>query len=154
MTDPLTMLEIVGRVAVVYLFCLLLLRLAGRRELSQLSAIDLMAMLLLSETVSPAMTGGDDSLTGGLIAAAALVGLSVAVSRLSFRSQRLGRAIQGRALVLIDDGRVRPEVMRSERISNDELQTALHEQGLLAVDQVQRAFVEPGGEITIVKKQA
>jgi uncharacterized membrane protein YcaP (DUF421 family) len=147
------LLEIAGRVALLYLFCLLLLRIAGRRELSQLSPIDLMAMLLLSETVSPALTGGDDSVAGGLVAAATLVGLSIAVAYGSFRSRRLERAIQGRALVVIENGKVRPEVMRHERITNDELQTALHAQGLLSVDQVRRAFVEPGGEITIIKKQ-
>lgn len=151
---PVALLEIAGRVALLYLFCLLLLRLAGRRELSQLSPIDLMAMLLLSETVSPALTGGDDSLAGGMIAAGTLVALSVAVSWMSYRSRRFEKLVQGHALVLIDNGRVHSDVMRQERISNEDLRTALHEQGVLAVDEVKRAFVEPGGEITVIRKKS
>jgi len=147
------LLEISGRVAVVYVGLLILLRIAGRRELSQLSPIDLMAMLLLSETVSPAMTAGNDSLQAGLVAATTLVALSVLISWLSFRSQRVEHLIQGQALILIRDGEVDEKVKRKERISDDDLATALHEQGLTSIDQVERAFVEPGGDITVIERR-
>ena len=145
-------LEILARVAIIYVGCFALLRISGRRELSQLGAMDLLTMLLLSEVVSPALTGGDDTVTGGMIAAAALIALGVLTSWLSMRSKRLDKVLQGEARLLIRNGRVNAQVMRSERITDEDLRAALHQAGLMNVGDVARAFVEADGEITIVKR--
>jgi uncharacterized membrane protein YcaP (DUF421 family) len=146
-------LEIVVRVLVVYIACMVLVRVSGRRELSELGPLDLLAMLLLSETVSPALTGGDESLTGGLIAAAALMGLTVATSWIAFRNRRVERLLQGETVVLIEDGRVKRQVMRDFRIASDDLTTALHQHGMVHVNEVARAYLEPDGEITMIKRK-
>lgn len=144
-------LELVGRVTVIYVVAMVLLRVSGRREMAQLGPMDLLTMLLVSETVSPAMTGGDDSIGGGILAASTLMGLSVLTSWLVFRSKRVGQLIEGEAVVLIDRGKIRPDVLRRFRITNEDLREKLHEQGLLRVDQVLRAYVEANGEISIIK---
>lgn len=144
-------LEIIARVTLVYAACMVLLRVAGRREMSQLSPMDLLAMLLLSETVSPALTAGDDTVTGGVIAAGTLIGLCVITGWISYRHRGLERAMQGVAAVLIQDGAVRPAILRRYRISADDLQTALHQNGVLSVQEIARAFVEPDGQITMIK---
>ena len=146
-------LEIVVRVVIIYAACMILLRVSGRREMSELGPMDLLAMLLLSETVSPALTAGDDSVTGGLIAGTTLMLLCVGTSVLVFKSRRAERVLQGAAAVLIVDGAVRPAILRRYRISNDALQTALHQHGVLSVAEVARGFIEPDGEITIVKRK-
>ena len=146
------LIEIVGRVFVVYALCMILLRIS-RREMSELSPMDLITMLLLSETVSPALTGGDQSLVSGAVAAAALIGCSIASEQLAFRSRRAERLIQGSALVLIDNGKVQRDVMRRFMITDDDLRATLHQHGLLRVDQVRRAFVEADGEITVIKQE-
>ncbi len=145
-------LEIIARVALIYGACILLMRASGRREMSELSQMDLLVMLLISETVSPAMTGGDESVAGGLVAAAALLGLYTVTGWLAFKSRRVEKLLEGNAAVLIEDGRVCPEVVRKFRITDDELRTTLHQHGVLHVGEVKRAFVEPDGEITVVKK--
>lgn len=150
--DARSALEIVVRVAVIYTGCMLLLRISGRREMSQMSPMDLLAMLLVSETVSPALTGTEDSVTGGLIAAATLFALVVGTGYLAFQSRRAERVLQGRAIVLIEHGRVRVDAMRELRISDDDLRTALHQQGLLHVRDVARAYVEPDGKITMINE--
>jgi len=96
-----TLLGISGRVVVIYVALLVLLRLSGRRELSELSPMELLTMLLLSETVSPAITGGDASLAGGLVAAVTLILLNVASSVLVFRSRLAERVIEGHPSILI-----------------------------------------------------
>lgn len=146
-------LEIVARVTLIYVACMVLLRVSGRREMSELSPMDLLAMLLLSETVSPALTGGAESVPAGLIAAGMLMLLTVLTSWLVFRSHRAERLVQGSAVVLIDRGRVKPEVLRKFRISSDDLENVLHQHGLLHVREVHRAYVESDGEITIIKQQ-
>ena len=146
-------LEIVARVAFVYVACIVLLRVSGRREMSELSQMDLLVMLLISETVSPALTGGDDSATGGAIAATTLLALYVLTGYLAFRFRRFERLAQGSAAVLIEDGRIRSDVLHRFRITDDDLRTTLHQHGILHMAEVKRAFVEPDGEITVIKKK-
>lgn len=146
-------LEIIARVTIIYVACMVLLRISGRREMSQLGPMDLLTMLLLSETVSPALTGGVESVPGGLIAAAVLMILSVATSWLAFRNRTADKIIQGDAVLLIKDGKVNGEVLRKFRITDEDLRTSLHQAGLLRAGDVARAFVEPDGEITIIKRK-
>src|SRR5688500_7317195 len=134
--EGMKVLEIIARVALVYVACMVLLRVSGRREMSDMSPMDLLAMLLVSETVSPALTGGDETVTGGVIAASMLFALCVSTGWLAFRYRRAETLLQGHAAVLIEDGRVRSEVMNKYRISDDDLRTALHTQGLLEVRDV------------------
>jgi uncharacterized membrane protein YcaP (DUF421 family) len=145
-------LEIAGRVAAVYVGCMVLLRLT-RREMAELGPMDLLTMLLLSETVSPALTGGDESLAGGLVAACTLMALCTVSEILVFRSRRAERIISGSAAVLIDDGKVDRKVLRTYRITDDDLRASLHQHGLMRVDQVRRAYLEADGSVNIIKRE-
>jgi uncharacterized membrane protein YcaP (DUF421 family) len=145
--------EIAGRTVVAYAFALLVLRLAGRRTMSQLRPIDLIGVLLLSETLSPALTAGDDSLTAGVVAAAALGVASASTTWLAFRFHWFDHALDGQPLLLIKNGKLDAGVLREQRITDEALLTALHSEGLEAVAQVKKAFVEPDGTITIVKAE-
>jgi uncharacterized membrane protein YcaP (DUF421 family) len=151
MDTALHLATIAGRVVLVYLSLIALLRIMGRGTLSELRPIDVLTMLLMSETVSPALTAGDTSLAGGIVAACAL-GFSASVTAwLSYRYRWIDHVMDGAALVLIEDGKIDERVMHKQRITEEELNTALHFSGLLAVSQVKKAFVEPDGAITIVK---
>ena len=147
------LLEIVGRVAVVYVACLMLLRVT-RREMSEMGPMDLLTMLLLSETVSPAMTGGDQTIAGGMVAAVSLMALCTLTEAIAFRSRRAEKFIQGTAMVLIEDGKVDSKVMRRFMITDDDLRTSLHKEGLQGLDEVKRAYVESDGSVTMIKKKA
>jgi uncharacterized membrane protein YcaP (DUF421 family) len=146
-------LEIVIRVVVLYLALVLLVRLAGKREVGQLSPLDLLAMLILSETVSPALTVQDSSLPGSLLASATLLALTGLMGRLSYRSRRLERWIEGSPTVLVEDGELDREAARRERITQQELDGALRRHGVDSLREVKRAMVEPNGEITVVCKR-
>ncbi|MGK2964303.1 MAG: DUF421 domain-containing protein [Tepidiformaceae bacterium] len=140
--------ELILRVTVIYCALLFLLRLSGKRQLGQLTPMDLLTMLLVSETVSPALTAGDDSVPGGLIAAATLVGISVAIAGASYRSRRFEKAVEGTPVVVVRDGVIDRRVMRRERITDTELQIALRQQGIRDIADVRLAVVEPSGEIS------
>jgi uncharacterized membrane protein YcaP (DUF421 family) len=143
--------EIVIRVVIIYVGLLVMLRLAGRRTLSDITPLDMLVMLLVSETVSPAMTAGDDSVTAGIVAAGTLVVVSVGASWMAFNSSTMEKAMSGAPAVLIKDGKVDEKILRRYRITNEDLETALHENGALAVAEVRRAFVEGDGKITVIK---
>jgi uncharacterized membrane protein YcaP (DUF421 family) len=143
-------LEIVVRVAVLYLALMAMLRLAGKREIGQLSPLDLLGMLILSETVSPALTAGDTSLPGALLAAATLLALTGLAGRLSYRSRRLERWIEGTPTVLVVNGVLDEGAARRERITQQELEGALRRHGVGSLAEVRRAVVEANGEITVI----
>jgi uncharacterized membrane protein YcaP (DUF421 family) len=151
--DVLELLRIVARVAIVYIACMALLRVSGRREMSELGPMDLLTMLLLSETVSPALTGGNHSLVAAMVAASMLMAMTVLTAALVRRSRIADRLIEGEAVVLIHDGRVRPDTLRRFRITDDDLRAALHAQGMMSVAEVARGFVEAGGKLTFIKRK-
>ena len=147
-------LEIAARVAAAYFALFVMIRLAGKREVGQLTPIDLLGMLLLSETVSPVLTAGDSTLAGGLLAAAVLLACSVGVSRVAYWFPRAERWIDGAPTLLIENGRIVPGAKRAERITLQEIGCALRSNGLETIEQVERAVVETNGEITIIPRAA
>lgn len=153
-TPQTNLLEIALRVVLVYAGLYLLVRLSGKREIGQLGPMDFLAMLLLSETVSPALTGQDTSLVAGWTAAATLLAATFVVEWLTHRSRAIERLVEGRPLTLIEDGVVRRALKDRLRITDQELSSALREQGVEAPHQVKRAVVEPNGHITVLRRRA
>src|SRR5207302_3923116 len=97
--------EKILRPIIVYAFLVISLRLAGKRELTQLNPFDLVVLLLLSNTVQNAIIGEDNSLAGGILGAATLLVLNGVLVRLLFRWGKLD-TIEGRPDVLIRNGHV------------------------------------------------
>ena len=145
------LLSIVVRVAAVYVFLLVLVRMAGKREVGRLSPMEFLSALLLSETVSPALTGGDDSLAAAFVAALTLMLLTIGSNVLSFRFRWFETLTEGSPGLLISSGRINRRVMKQERITKQQLETALRREGIESVEAVRKAFVEPNGDITILK---
>src|SRR5512137_944854 len=96
--------EKIARPVIVYAFLIVGLRLAGKRELAQLNPFDLVVLLLLSNVVQNAIIGEDNSVTGGLVGAAALLALNWTVVRLLFRHEKLERLVEGEEDVLVEGG--------------------------------------------------
>lgn len=140
------------RAAVIYLALLVLLRIGGRRELAQLTPADMLLLLLLSESVSPSLTGGHQSLWTGLLSASVLILLTALIGWITFRSRRFEGLVEGNSIVLVREGRLDGQQLRDLRITDQQLRTFLHEHGLTRVDQVAVAYVEPSGKVTMVKE--
>src|SRR6202163_239156 len=98
--------EKIIRPVVVYAFLIVGLRLAGKRELAQLNPFDLVVLLTLSNTVQNAIIGDDNSVTGGVIGAATLLGVNYVVVRFLFRHPTLDRVVEGQATTLIRKGKI------------------------------------------------
>ncbi|HLJ22727.1 MAG TPA: YetF domain-containing protein [Candidatus Acidoferrales bacterium] len=145
--------EKILRPIVVYLFLVLGLRLAGKRELAQLNPFDLVVLLTLSNTVQNAIIGDDNSVTGGLIGAATLLLLNFLVVRFLFRHEKLDRLVEGEATVLMDNGKVLEDQLAKEVLTVEELQTAAHKQGFGDLREVDRATLDPSGMICFTAKK-
>lgn len=149
----LPVLEKVLRPLVVYIFLVVALRLAGKRELAQLNPFDLVVLLTLSNTVQNAIIGEDNSVTGGLIGAATLLIVNYFVVRFLYSHETLDRLIEGNEDVLIEGGRLRWERLRAEIITLPELEAAARRQGFASLAEVERAILEPGGALTFIGKK-
>src|SRR5947207_2807757 len=110
----LPVLEKILRPIVVYFFLVGLLRVFGKRELAQLNPFDLVVLLSLSNTVQNAIIGEDNSVTGGLIGALALLGVNYVVVRFLFRHRRLDQLIEGRPTTLVKAGHLQRRAMARE----------------------------------------
>ncbi len=140
------------RTVVVYVFLLIGLRLAGKRELGQLNPFDLVVLLVLSNTVQNAIIGNDNSLVGGLFGAIVLLVLNYGVVRFLFLHPRLDRLAEGREVMLIRDGKLLESQMRHELITRSELLSAARKQGIDDLRTVECARLEVGGTMTFVMK--
>lgn len=144
--------EKVVRPIVVYFFLVLVLRVFGKRELAQLNPFDLVVLLSLSNTVQNAIIGNDNSLTGGLVGAFALLAINYLVVRYLFRHRRLDQLFEGKPTVLIEGGRIQKKALASELLTHSELMTVLHRQGFDSLAEVDRCVLEPGGTFYIQRK--
>ena len=139
------------RTVAVYAALLVLLHLAGKRELAQLNSFDFVVLLLLSNVVQNAITGNDTSLLGGLLGAAILVAVNYALVHAAFMSPRFGKTIQGGATLLYEHGRIDHKALRREAVTREELVAALRRQGL-DLNSVERVLLEPEGTFNAFPK--
>jgi len=145
-----TIIQIVLRTTAIYLVVLVGLRLAGKREVGQLTMFDLVVLLLISNAVQNAMVGPDTSLSGGILAAVVLLAVNSLINRLSIKLPRLRHVVEGTPTLLVLHGAAIPEHMRREGIDDDTLAAALREHGILEVSQVEMAVLEIDGSISVV----
>jgi uncharacterized membrane protein YcaP (DUF421 family) len=146
-----SVLEKLLRTLVVYGVLLVGLRLAGKRELSQLNPFDLVVLLLLSNTVQNAIIGNDNSLVGGIIGAAALLLINAVVVRVLYRYGELDK-IEGKPDDLIRNGRILRHHLERELITVAELEAAARRQGIESLAHVQSCRLETGGALTFIQR--
>jgi uncharacterized membrane protein YcaP (DUF421 family) len=126
-------------------------RLSGKREVGQMTPFDLTLLLLLSNSVQNAMTGPDNSLLGGVVAAATLLILNYILADVSGVNRRFRKLVQGQPSLLIHDGQIIAAHMAKEHVSMDELQRALREHGIADYHQVALGVLEVDGSISLLK---
>lgn len=146
--------ELVCRAVVVYFFLLVLLRVTGKRQIGQLAPFDLVLLLVLSNAVQNSINGGDNSLLGGLVSAVVLVALNVLMGYLTYRSKLMEAIVEGRPQVLIHNGRVFPDVLRSSRVTMHELEAALRLQGCINIQEVYLVVLENNGAISVIPRKS
>jgi uncharacterized membrane protein YcaP (DUF421 family) len=143
---------LVLRAVAVYAFLVVALRLAGRRELAQMTSSDLVLLLLISNAVQNSVNAGDNSLAGGLVSAATLLALNWLVGWATYRWPGLERLLQGRPIRIVSDGRVHVRALRRELLTLSELRSALRKQGIMRVSDCKLVVLEPDGTLSAVRR--
>jgi uncharacterized membrane protein YcaP (DUF421 family) len=144
--------DIVLRSLVVFLFIWVLMRLVGRRELSAMEPFDLIIIIVIGDLVQQAATQQDMSVTGAVLSAGTIGLMTVAFSWLSWRYPRLRPALDGKPIVVVEDGNPLMDNMRRERITIEELAAQARLHGIESLDGVKWAVLETGGQVSFIKK--
>ena len=149
----LPLLEKILRPIFVYAFLVVSLRLSGKRELVQLNPFDLVVLLTLSNTVQNAIIGDDNSVLGGVIGATSLLVTNYLVVRFLYDHRKLDQMVEGRADVLVENGKVRTQHLKKELITMAQLEAAARKQGFESLCDVEQCVLEPGGTLTFLGKK-
>jgi uncharacterized membrane protein YcaP (DUF421 family) len=144
--------ELILRAVIVYGFLLLLLRLTGKRQVGQLAPFDLVLLLVLSNAVQNSMNAGDNSLVGGLLSAATLIGLNFVIGWVTYRSKKMEGVIEGRPEVLIHNGKLYEKVLAQAQLTHHELNAALRQAGCACIEEVHLAILENNGSISVTPR--
>jgi uncharacterized membrane protein YcaP (DUF421 family) len=144
--------EIVLRTTIIYAILLFGLRLMGKRELGQMTAFDLVVILVISNAVQNAMVGPDTTLTGGIVAAGTLLVVNRLVAWARLRVPLFEQLAEGHPTVLIQDGKLVTANLKLEGIVPDEVVQAMREHGIGELKLVASAVLEVDGSISIIPK--
>jgi uncharacterized membrane protein YcaP (DUF421 family) len=145
--------EVVLRGTLVYLALFLLLRLLPRREVGTIGAADLLVVVLIADAVQNAMGAEYRSVTEGLLLVVTILSWSYAIDWLDHRFPRL-RLVHGPPKVLIRDGRILRANLDEEHVTEEELMSQLREHGVKNAAEVERAYIESNGKISVIRRSA
>jgi len=142
--------RIVFSTFVIYIFIVIAIRLFGKKELAQLSVVDMVFILLISNAVQNAMVGPDSTLSGGLVAASTLFVMNYIFKSLQYRFPKFGKVVQGDATMLIYKGKILESHLKLAKITHEELMEAVREHGVALVKDVDLAILEVDGNISVL----
>jgi uncharacterized membrane protein YcaP (DUF421 family) len=137
----------------VYLFIIVAIRLFGKKELSQLSVVDLVFILLISNSVQNAMVGSNSTLAGGLVAAGALFVTNYIFKQILYRFPKFDRFVEGKTLLLIYKGKIIRKNVVKAKLTMDEIMEAIREHGVSKIEEVDLAVLEVDGNISVLSNE-
>lgn len=147
-------MESIVRVVVMYVFLLLVFRIAGRRTLSQMTTFDFVLLLVISEQTQQAMVANDPSLTNAFLMILTLIGLDITLSIIKQHSPEIEKWLDGTPTIIVENGRPLKDRMAKARVDeSDVLTAARHLQGLERMEQIKYAVLERSGGITIIPQE-
>lgn len=146
--------QLLARASIIYLVLFVLFRFSGKRQAGQMTPFDLLLLLIISNGVQNAMIGPDTSVTGGLVVALALIAWNQLFGWLSSRNRRVEVWLEGRPEVLVHNGHVFDDVLARNRMSMEELHSALRRQGCFDLADVAFAVLETNGTVSVKTRSA
>ncbi|GIJ23076.1 DUF421 domain-containing protein [Micromonospora lutea] len=151
-TPTVPLLEIFIRGTVTFLSVLLLMRLTGQREAGGLGITDVLLVVLVAQAAASGLVGETSSIVDGILLVATIVGWSVALDAASYRWPHLARLIKPHPRILINNGRLNRRLMHREFMTRQEVLSQLRLHGIEELSEVQRAYLEPNGMISVVRR--
>ncbi len=146
--------ELIVRGSAMYLFLFALFRVVVKRRIGAVGMADILILVIVADAAQNGMAGEYRSITDAFILVGTLIGWNMLIDWLTFRFPALQKLLEPPPLLLIDDGRVLHRHLRIELMSESDLQTKLREHGVSDPRQVAKAYIEPDGQVTVLKKKS
>jgi uncharacterized membrane protein YcaP (DUF421 family) len=146
-------MDLVIRAVVLYVFLIVLMRVVGRRELSSLTPVDLVLLIVLGDAVQQGLTQDDYSVTGAVTVITTIAVLQVATSYLGYRSRRVKRLLEGEPVVLIEDGKLIERNLKRERLRPEDVAEEMRIEGIGTFAEVKWGILESNGKFSFVKNE-
>ena len=137
-----------------YAILIVVLRAAGKRALAKLNAFDLVVTVALGSTLATVLLSKDVALAEGALAFAMLAGLQYAVARASIRWRWFRDAVRAEPRLLVEDGVARRDAMAAERVTRDEIDAALRQQGIGRIADAAAVVLETDGSLSVIAASA
>src|SRR5256714_4035490 len=145
-------MDIALRAVFLYAFVVFLIRIMGRRELSSLSAVDLVLLIVLGDAIQQGLTQDDYSVTGAVIAVSTIAAVQVFSSYLSFRSRRARRVLEGDPIVIVQDGKLIERNLKRDRLTESDVAEEMRAQQIASVEDVEWGILESNGAMSFIPK--
>ncbi|MCM3122546.1 DUF421 domain-containing protein [Mesobacillus sp. AQ2] len=143
---------ILFRTLLLYLLILLIFRLMGKREIGELSILDLVVYIMIAEMASLAIENTKDPLINTLLPISILVIIQITLALLSLKSKKFRDIVDGKPTIIINNGKIDEKAMRSQRYNFDDLLLQLREKDVGDISDVEYAILEPSGTLSIFQK--
>ena len=143
-------MELVIRVSLVFIFLWAMMRALGKRELAEMTAFELVLLVIVGDLVQQGITQEDTSVTGTIIVLSTIAIWVLVLSYGSFRSRRANELLEGVPVVVVRDGHILDEVLKTERVATDELLASIRQQGIPDVTRVRCGILEPEGRFSFI----
>ena len=128
------------------------MRVIGRRELSSLSAVDLVLLIVLGDAIQQGLTQDDYSVTGAVIAVSTIAALQVGSSYLSYKSRRARRVLEGEPIVIVQDGKLIERNLKRDRLTESDVAEEMRAQQIASVEDVEWGILESNGAMSFIPK--
>ena len=145
--------ETILRGTVVYFVVFFLVRFIPNRQMGALGINDLLLVVLIASGATNALAGEYKSITNGIVLVSTIIFWSYVFNWIGHRFPRINRLFQPAAKLLVKDGEILHDNMRRELVTEEELMGQLRQKGVNDVTDVQEAYVENDGQISVVKRE-
>jgi len=146
-------LEMIVRGTAMYLFLFAVFRIVIKRRIGAVGMADILILVIIADAAQNGMSGEYRSVTDAFILVSTIIAWNVAIDWLTYRYKWLQKLLEPPPLLLIQNGRILRQNLRKEFISEVDLKTKLREHGVENAAEVERAFMEPDGQVTVLKKK-
>lgn len=146
-------LIIIFRTIILYLLILLLFRLMGKREIGELSLLDLVVFMMIAELAALSIDKTDDSMFRSVVPMILLMLIQIGFAVLSLKSKKFRDLVDGQPSIIINNGQIDEHAMKKQRYNYDDLLLQLREQNIRNIADVEFAILEPSGKLSVLEKK-
>lgn len=143
-------MELVIRVSIVFVFLWAMMRALGKRELAQMTAFELVLLVIVGDLIQQGVTQEDTSVTGTILILSTIGMWVLGLSYAGYRSKRTSELVEGAPVLVIRDGRLIDAVLKTERVRADEVIESARNQGIGSIADIRFGVLEPDGRFSFI----